>query len=372
MHGRSIGATAGAVVAALAIAAMATPAKASVKNESKLHFDAGLSLVDNEDYAAAAVEFETSVRLYPTKMGLYNLANCYKALRRYGAALDAIERLESEFKGKLGNLTREVKALKETVEGIVGRLDVRVDKDGAAVLVDGADAGVSPLAKPLVLAPGDHIVFVRLEGFESAPQTVRIVAMGRFEVSFIMTPVQEAPPVPVPEPAVAPPAPPQPVAPAVTPAPAAAAPLSAAATAAAPPRKAGKHAAKALGWTSMALGLAGGLVAGGSYLATFAMSEKFQDNRDEYNAAVKKLETQEPTQEVVNDERSSWEDMQSTKESCEKVEKIARGVAIGAGALVATAITLFIVSHEMGHEKRGRPSATAVVTAAPNGVAVEF
>jgi len=360
-----------ALVAAALLSAAVTASAASAKDEAKLHFDAGLALVDNEDYGAAAVEFETSVSLYPTKMGLYNLANCYKALRRYGDAIAAIERLESEFKGKLGNLAREVKALQETVEGIVGRLDVRVDKDGAAILVDGEDAGQSPLAKPLILGPGDHAIDVRLAGFESAPQTVRIVARGRFEVSFILAPAAQAPLA-----AVVPAAdlPPVSTAPAATPAPAPAAaatpPVVPTTTApvAPPPRDPKKRAARALGWTSVALAIVTGVVAGGAYLGGFINSENFQDSRKSYEKIGDRLDAEGPTPELINDEHRLWSDMKGNAKSGDTLEKVGLGTSIGAGVLLATAITLFVV----GREKRERRPAPVAVTAAPNGVALEF
>jgi len=108
-------------VIALSLFAVAECALAqSPKIEAKQHFDAGNALVENEDYSAAAAEFEVSVSLYATKMGLFNLANCYKALNRYGDALEALARLEREFAGKLGDLADEVASLKATIEGMVG------------------------------------------------------------------------------------------------------------------------------------------------------------------------------------------------------------------------------------------------------------
>jgi hypothetical protein len=169
---------------------------ASAKDEAKQHFDAGNALVENEDYAAAAAEFELSVGLYPTKMGLFNLANSYKALNRYGDALDALSRLQREFAGKLGELAAEVASLKNTIEGMVGRVSVRVDRDGATVSVDDLEVGTSPLAKPLVLAPGEHVIGARLSGYEEATQHLRVVARARSEVAFALVPAAAPAPQP--------------------------------------------------------------------------------------------------------------------------------------------------------------------------------
>lgn len=211
-HGASI---------ALAMAAAlwgAAAAAGSAKEQARQHFDAGNALVENEDYAAAAAEFELSVGLYPTKMGLFNLANAYKALNRYGDALDALARLQREFAGKLEDLAPEVAALQSTIEGMVGRVAVRVDREGAAITVDGAEVGTSPLAKPLVLAPGEHAIGARLSGYLEAVQIVRVAARSKSEASLalVVAPaVAPAPaggvPIPAAAPAAAPAVPPKPV-----------------------------------------------------------------------------------------------------------------------------------------------------------------
>ena len=169
---------------------------ASAKEEAKQHFDAGNALIENEDYAAATAEFELSVRLFPTKMGLFNLANCYKALTRYGDALDALARLQREFSGKLGELATEVAALQSTIEGMVGGVTVRIDRDGATVFLDNVVVGTSPLAKPLVVAPGDHAIGVRLAGYQDAVQIVRVVARTQSEVSLALAVALAAPAAP--------------------------------------------------------------------------------------------------------------------------------------------------------------------------------
>jgi tetratricopeptide (TPR) repeat protein len=76
-------------------------AVAGDKEEAKQLFDAGLKLMYLDDFAGASANFERSVALYPTQNSLFNLANCYKALQRYGDAIAAIERVRKDFAGKL-------------------------------------------------------------------------------------------------------------------------------------------------------------------------------------------------------------------------------------------------------------------------------
>ncbi|MGE0789840.1 MAG: PEGA domain-containing protein [Sandaracinaceae bacterium] len=55
-------------------------------------------------------------------------------------------------------------------------LDVRCEVPGVRILVDGSERGVSPLAGPLRLAPGEHVVIGRREGYRDARE--QVVATG--------------------------------------------------------------------------------------------------------------------------------------------------------------------------------------------------
>ena len=187
----------GALAALLALATLLSPpgAAAGDKAESRQHFESGLALLEAEDYGAAAAEFEVSADLYPTRNGLFNLANCYKALHRYGEALEAIARLREEFAGRLDERwKKEIAAFERTLEAMVGRLAIEVDRAGAGIEVDGEPVGESPLEEPLALAPGSHEIAVELEGFAAQRREVRLVSGRRLEESFALEPEGPAAP----------------------------------------------------------------------------------------------------------------------------------------------------------------------------------
>jgi hypothetical protein len=180
----------GASMGLLVLFAAASSKADEDKQEAKRHFEAGLALAEAEDFVAAAVEFESSVALFPTKMGLFNLANCYKALHRYAEALDVIVRLRSTYQGKLSaEMVREVAEFERSVTALVGRLEVKVEPAGASVMVDGKNVGVSPLPEPLLLAPGDHEVKVEFEGYRPETRKVRVTSRGREEVMVDLAPL---------------------------------------------------------------------------------------------------------------------------------------------------------------------------------------
>jgi hypothetical protein len=152
-------------------------ARSDAKADAKRHFDAGVSLLKAEDYEGAALSFEASLKLYPTKTALFNLANCYKALKRWDEALAALFRLRRDFAGRLGEeMEAETAAIEKEIRNLVGTLTVEVDRPGAAVVVDGREVGTSPLAKVLLLAPGNHEVTARLSGAKYGVEKVLLLS----------------------------------------------------------------------------------------------------------------------------------------------------------------------------------------------------
>lgn len=150
------------------------------KQQAQKHFQAGTELMKVEDFKGALAEFEQSVALYPTKNGLFNLGNCLKALHRYGEALETFERLEREFGKKLDAEMRDALARHlEDIRAVIAELEIRVDRAGATVRLDGAEVGESPLAEPLIVGPGEHRLEVSLGGYETVEREVTIVSGDR-------------------------------------------------------------------------------------------------------------------------------------------------------------------------------------------------
>jgi len=166
-----------AVVAVLASLVAGTASADDDKEEARRYFEAGLALLKAENYEGAALSFDESVKLHPTMSGLFNLANCYKALERYDEALAALFRLRRDYKDRLSEEMRvESGAIEKEIRNLVGMLRVEVDRPGAAILVGGREVGVSPLSRMVLLAPGDHEVTARMPGVEFGVERVRMLA----------------------------------------------------------------------------------------------------------------------------------------------------------------------------------------------------
>jgi hypothetical protein len=166
---------------------------ADAKEEANRHFQSGKELMKLEDFAGAAAELEQSMALFPTKNGLFNLANCYKALHRYGDALDAYQRLRTEFGAKMDKEMASVaKADEEQIRELVGEVRVSVSEDGAAISVDGREAGRSPLFNSLYLGPGEHVLKASMNGYRDAERRTRVVSKSRTTVTLVLEPLGAA------------------------------------------------------------------------------------------------------------------------------------------------------------------------------------
>ena len=173
--------------AALLLANQAAFGQGDAKVEAKGHFEAGLALFKAEKYDAAALELEASVKLYPTKGGLFNLASVYKVMSRYDDALAAISRLDKEYEGKLDAEMRDVLAkIKTEITTLAARLEVTVEPMGAAVTIDGRKVGKSPLARPVLVDPGEHAVRATLAGYAAAESIVQVISRQTEKVRLVL------------------------------------------------------------------------------------------------------------------------------------------------------------------------------------------
>lgn len=76
----------------------------------------------------------------------------------------------------------------------VAEIDVRVDRPGARIVLDGAEIGSSPLPRPVVVEPRQHTVRAELAGFRADDVVVIPAAASRGVVEIALRPVEPASP----------------------------------------------------------------------------------------------------------------------------------------------------------------------------------
>ncbi len=263
-----------------------TDVYADDKEDAEKHFEAGVSLQKVEDFEAAIAAFESSLRLYPSKGALFNLANCLRATHRYGEALAALQRLDREYGELLDDPMRAaVDRQLEELRNLSASLVLQVDRVGAEVWVDGELIGRTPLTEELQLSPGRHDIEVRLEGFEPAKIQVDLVSREKTTQQIALNEI--APPLP--------PSPPK-AKPSAEPAPEAPPP---------PPPEEGTGALTSAGWIASVAGVAA--LAGGAVTGIWALSldgELADDCTDgicptDRNGDIDRLDTLTTTTDVL-------------------------------------------------------------------------
>lgn len=162
-------------VAQTPTAPVTTDTSEDARTEARSHFDLGLSHFDQEEWQPALVEFLRSRELFPSKGNTKNAAICLRKVGRYDEALDMFERLVKEFPDLSPTdhalADHEIRELRASV----GTIEIQRAPPGATVVVDGVERGKVPLAGPLRLSAGSHIVHVMLDGFLPVDRRVDLV-----------------------------------------------------------------------------------------------------------------------------------------------------------------------------------------------------
>ena len=161
--------------------AIASSARAQVSEEpAKQHFRNGVKLYQDGNYSGALVEFEAAYRNKPSAAALQNTALAQKALFRYAAASDTLQRLLEVHGAELGKDDRAAveDALKE-LNSLLGSIVVRVSPPEARVTLDGKNLEPSDLGRSLRLDVGEHTLVADAPGYARATQAVRITGGQR-------------------------------------------------------------------------------------------------------------------------------------------------------------------------------------------------
>ena len=152
------------------------------RDEAQRHFEAGVALMNVENWEAALLEFQRSLEIYPTRSALLNYGMCLKGLYRYVEALRAFEQFQTQYAGDASR--QELTLMEENMaqlRALLGEILIGVRPAGATVLVDGEEVGTAPLQKKASILPSfsaetDSVApsFSRLISlFQSMPSALR-------------------------------------------------------------------------------------------------------------------------------------------------------------------------------------------------------
>lgn len=176
----------------------ASPAVAEEEDQARHHFQRGRDLEEGGDLAGALAEFQRAMELRPTFRLHRYMGRVCRGMGRLRVALDHYQAFLREGRGQLDPEERQEAAV--AVAEIIGQLAslTITTVEGALVLVDGGLVGRAPLAEPVRLDPGAHLVEARLEGHVDARNQLDL-APGEelsLELDLAPRPATDQPPEP--------------------------------------------------------------------------------------------------------------------------------------------------------------------------------
>jgi hypothetical protein len=182
--------TSAAALAALLLMAWPSPGQAAgadpVRTEARERYERGKQLYDEHDYAGALAEFTRAQQLIPSPVTLLNIGRVYAAMNR---PVDAVVTLEKVLAtpGLKPDQVELATRTRDEQKRRVGRLAVATNVE-ASLEIDGLPVGKTPLAEPLRVASGAHIVTALAPGYLPARKEVTIAGETSGELKFDLVP----------------------------------------------------------------------------------------------------------------------------------------------------------------------------------------
>jgi tetratricopeptide (TPR) repeat protein len=179
-----------ALLAATAFDARAQDPSAATREAGK-HFDRGVTLYGETDYAGALVEFKRAHALMPNSAVLYNIGEAQYQLQDYAGALLTFTRYLSE--APAGSAHRsEVENDVDVLRTRVGRLSIVTVPPGADVSVDDQPAGKTPLEERLLVSVGHRKVSAVCPGRVSTTRFVDVAADDNLSITLELPAIASA------------------------------------------------------------------------------------------------------------------------------------------------------------------------------------
>jgi hypothetical protein len=168
----------------VAFAGVKAPAPdAKVRKQASVLYEAGLKAFDAGDAELCLAKFEEAYRTLPKPVVLVNIAACKERRGDYAGALETLQKYLADRPDAPDRAAVEsrIADLKKTP----GVVTVASTPAGAAIWVDGSDAAkITPA--DVSVPPGEHVIALKREGYESAEQSVTVALGERSHVELTL------------------------------------------------------------------------------------------------------------------------------------------------------------------------------------------
>jgi hypothetical protein len=156
------------------VRAAGPPSAADVASAKQL-FAQGLKLYNEGSYREALAAFLHANDVAPRASIQRNIAQCHRDLKDFASAYDAYQALLTKYGATMSAADkRSIQRAIDELGMLTGTVRIGVTDAGAAIAVDGHDAGASPLAAPVRVNLGPHVVTVTKAGFETLQKEVKL------------------------------------------------------------------------------------------------------------------------------------------------------------------------------------------------------
>jgi hypothetical protein len=165
-----------------------SPLSQSLSGAAKTDYDAARLLFVDHDFAGALVKFTSAYDRSKDPRLIFNMAACEKNLRHYARAMGLLHRYVDEGKRILtpGDV-HEADQLIEAFRPFVGGVRLQVNEGDAAITLDDAPAGASPLPTDLVIDIGVHHLRITKAGFVPFETTLKITGPATTPLDVTLT-----------------------------------------------------------------------------------------------------------------------------------------------------------------------------------------
>ena len=156
----------------------------AAKAEARERFDRGLRLFEKGENAGALAEFKRANDVMPNPLVLYNMGLVYAAMNRPVEAVEALGAFLAQATAQQRDPRRRATEMRAEQETRIARLSVKTEMP-AAIDIDGVEVGHTPLAEPIRLASGAHVVGAQAQGF--LPTRKEITLAGQTSETIVLT-----------------------------------------------------------------------------------------------------------------------------------------------------------------------------------------
>jgi hypothetical protein len=159
-----------------------TPAQ---RKEAATHYQRGVALSKDGDYAAALAEFRAAYDAAPSFEVLFNIGLCERRTFRYGQALRTFAAYLEQGGAKVPGERRKAVAQEiEQVRALTAPVAVIVEGEPATIFIDGEHEGTTPFTDLVPLGPGKHVLRAERAGDQPEERAITVVSGQAQAVQF--------------------------------------------------------------------------------------------------------------------------------------------------------------------------------------------